>query len=149
MTVLPSKIFIIILWWWKEQKQKTCFQIYFLLFNWLVLRTWGVLGRYFYKVLARKNKNGGRSENLDGQSVIEGHSIEKVLLINLLIHWRGGGKLPSILPPCPPPVPLALRKNHRLNDTWPVLPHSPPNVTVIMYFVFLSCHYMCSCSLFS
>ena len=65
---LPSRILIIILGWWMEQK--TYFQIYFLLFNWLVLRTWGVLGRCFYKVLARKNKDGGRPENLDGQSII-------------------------------------------------------------------------------
>ena len=152
MTVLPSKIFIIILWWWKEQKQKTCFQIYFLLFNWLVLRTWGVLGRYFYKVLARKNKDGGKFENLDGQSLIEGHLMDKVLLLNILIYWRGRGEEGKCPQFCPP-VPLRFRwpweKNHRLNDTWPVLPHSPPNVTVIMYFVFLSCHYMCSWSMFS
>ena len=87
----------------EKNKTKTYFQIYFLLFNWLVLRTWGVLGRCFYKVLARKNNDGGRSENLDGQSVIEGHLMEQVLLLNLIINWRGGGggKLPPILPPAP------------------------------------------------
>ena len=75
------------------------------------------------------------------QSVIEGHLIKQVLLLNLSKYWRG-----PLLPParslCPPLIPPVLRKNHRLNDTWPVLPHSPPNVTVIMYFVFLSCHYI-------
>ena len=89
-------------------KQKTCFQIYFLLFNWLVLRTWGVLGRYFYKVLARKNKDGGKFENLDGQSLIEGHLMDKVLLLNILIYWRGRGEEGKCPQFCPP-VPLRFR----------------------------------------
>ena len=76
-------------------------------------------------------------------SLIKGHLMEQVAYKSIKI-LEG----PS-LAPYPPLVPPALRKNHRLNDTWPVLPHSPPNVTVIMYFVFLSCHYMCSCSMFS